>query len=306
MASYAQWRTSVDKGEVRRVIYVCGSERILVHEVVATTLNLVNPSHLDYVSLSAADAHTNEIWAAAFAYPLTPGAARLVYIRDADKVRSWAQMQPWFDHARRLPGVHLLFDSPAESVPDEPHLALIRARRHGQIVRCATPNKTDMIAWVRRRGRLDVTGAVRLLTRVGWSVPRAADACDKLTLFDARPSDASIDAVCHAADTDFIDALLAGDKPAALRVADTVDTSMLTTLAARVDLLARLHNAARLGHGASDIRGEWPHLVARYLPIARNYDPKRCAHIRQALAVTEDAYRSGARIGVPEALVAMW
>jgi hypothetical protein len=311
MGNYSQWRTSQDKGEVRRVIYLCGSEHLLKQEVVAVTLNKIAPGPLDYVAISAREVHTNDIVAAAMQYPLDPGAPRLVYVRDAEKLRYWGWLGGWFDNARRMAGTHLLFHSNEADPPSTKdglaeHIELIRSRRHGQVVRCGPLNPTDAIAWVRRRGKLDAELAIRLLTRVGFDLNAAADACDKLTFLPGPHAWATI-AALSANEDDFIDALLGEDKPTAARAVHDCTAATITQLINRVDLLADLWKAVRSGAvSARDIKGHPPQLVARYLHLAAKYHPDRCTHARQVLAVTEDAYRRGARDGVFEALVALW
>ncbi len=257
--------------------------------------------------VDAAHESPAHVWALAGTYPITPDAPRLVHVRNADKLRDWSPLADWFTFCRRVPTTHLLFES---RLPDPPStqdgpVAVLRDKRQGHLVRCSTPNPADLIAWVRRRSQLDADMAVRLLDRVNWNVSAGADACAKLALFPGSHGPKAIDAVAISEAGDFVDALLAGDKPAAL-AAGPATTTTFTVLASRVDLLAALWRAARAGKTLREIHGVPPHLAARYLTLAGKYDPKRCAHARRVLAVTEDAYRGGARTGVTEALVALW
>lgn len=304
--TYATWRASADKAEARRCIYVCGPERILVQEVIDTTLSIVNPSHLDYVTMSAERRSPAEVWLAASTYPLNPGAPRLVLVRDAEKLRHWGGLQGWLDNARRLPGTYLMFASNEPDVPNAEHITLLRKRSLGQVVRCTRPNETDLTAWVRRRSGLDVELSTRLLNHVDWELSAAADACAKLTLLGANLSASTVDAVCIPPAGDFVEYLLAEDKKQAIATTYQLDTAALGLLAARVDVLARLWVAARAGIPLREIRDVPQFLVARYHGTASRWHPKRCAHARRVLAVVEDVYRSGARDGVGEALVALW
>ncbi len=305
--TYAQWRVSADKAEARRCIYVCGPERLLVQEDIDTTLSIVGPSHLDHVSVSAQRVAGADVWAYANAYPLTPNAPRLVCVRDAEALSDWAPLAGWLNTARRRPSTHLLFVSGQPDVPDADHITLLRKRSQGQVVRCTTPNEADLIAWVRRRCDLDVDLAVRLLNRVDWNVPAAADACAKLAVLGLRHvAPGTVDAVCLPPAGDLVEYLLAGDKARAITAVDQLDTAAIALLAARVDILERLWRAARAGVPTREIRDVPQFLTARYLPLAARYHPKRCAHARRLLAVAEDAYRNGARSGVAEALVALW
>ncbi len=323
MGSYVQWRTAADKGEVRRVTWVCGDQRVLVEEVVATIRTLLQVGELDLVTLSAAEVGEDQIWAAANQYPLTPGANRLIVVREVDAVTSWVPLERWMNATRTLPGVFLVLVSGEADLPHEPgegrrrgalkaHVDLIQTKRRlGQTVRCAVPGDSDAIAWVRRRCQLDAELAAHLLQRCRGDLDVAAGVCAQLALFPGMPNRATIDHLCPQAPPEsFTDALIAGDKPQALAaLADMTDRDRAGTvglLASRVDLLAALWKATRAGQGAHEIHGLPAFLVRQYLPYAKSFDPKRCAYIRRVLAVVDDAHRCGARVGVFEVLVALF
>jgi len=309
VATYAQWRTSADRGEVRRVTYVCGDQVPLVEEVVDHVRDTLAVDEFNYVCLSAGESKPAEIWAAAMQYPLTPGAGRLVLVREAERIKTWTPLSKWLDGCRLLPGVHLLFVAAEADVP-APVAALLQSRRNARLVRCAAPNSEDAIAWVRRRTSIDQTMAWHLLERVGGDLATAADVCFKLSLFDGIPSKASIDALCDDCPAEsFVDALLAGRKKAALtrlgRLDPDTQPATIDLLISRVALLDDLWRATRTTQ-PQEVPG-WPaFLVRQYISLGKLYDPKRCAYIRRVLAVAEDASRNGARDGVLEALVALW
>lgn len=86
MGTYRQWRVHADRGEVKRVTWVCGPERLLVEEVVDTTRRQIAASDMDYVTISCVPSAENkepvkDMWDAASQYPLVPGANRLILCR---------------------------------------------------------------------------------------------------------------------------------------------------------------------------------------------------------------------------------
>lgn len=324
MATFSQWRAAADKGEIRRVTWLCGDQRVLVEEIVTAIRTALKVSPVDHVVLSAKDAPARDIWAAANQYPLEPGANRLVVIRDAEAVTRWEPLTAWLDNARLLPGVHLVFVSNESDVPRvgaqgrrkgsalRPHVEAIQAKRRvGQVVRCTLPNEADAIAWVRRRSRLDVEMASHLLTRAGGKLATVATVCDMIALFDGSPGPGTLDALCEPAAPDsLVDRLLAGDKPAALRALAVLEPAeygaTISLLASRIDLMASLFKHTRAGQSPRDITHLPVFLVHQYHPWAKDYPPARCAYVRQVLAVVDDAYRTGARTGLVEALIALW
>lgn len=323
MATFNQWRLAADSGEVRRLTWVCGDQAVLVEEVIDTIRGLLKPSELDYVSLHAGAVPDRDIWAAGAQYPLTPGANRLILIRDAQAMKRFDPLEGWLDNTRRLPGVHLLFVADEPDLPYErdergkktqlkPHALLMQQRKRScQLVRCALPNPTDAVAWVRRRAPLDADTAGYLLTRVGGNLLHAAAVCGKLAVFTAAAGPPVIDALAEEVPADcFTENLLFGRKRDALAaiagLAPAQYPRLISTLDARLDTLSALWRHLRSGYGAREVAGLPYFLVRHYTPIANHYDPARCAYCRRLLAVVDDAYATGARDALLEALVALW
>ncbi len=322
MSTYAQWRAGADKGDVRRVTWVCGDQRVLVEEVVTTIRDQLRPAALDYWSFTAGPDSEADIWAAAHQHPLDPGTAgnRLVVVRGAQRLTGWAPLYAWLAAGRALAGAHLLFVADEPDLPYQyvqgkraglhPHVEAIKNK--GRIVRCAAPNEADALAFTLRRGpNLDPETARYLLHRTGGDLGVVAAVCAKLALLPGQPGHGSIDALCdEVSELSFADSLLALRKPAALHAAAALPEAewprLFALLDSRLDLLAALWRATRAGLAPREIAGHPIFLIRRYLPLARPYDPARCVYARRVLAVCDDAVRCGARTGVLEALVALW
>lgn len=321
--NYTQWRTHADRGQYKRVTWVCGEQRALVADVVATIRAALQPSDLDTVTCHAGQTPDADIWAAAHQYPFDPDAHRLVLVRDAEKISYWEPLPGWLAATRQLPGVYLLFVSGLPDFPHAPgsrtqlaaHLAHMRAPR-GHLVRCATPNGRDALAWARRRApALDEDTAKHLLTRTGGNLTTAAAVLDKIALFGGTVSHAVVDALVDQAPADNLaDALVLGDRRAALVAAARTSPAdvgaILGLLDSRLDLVAALWHDLRTGElrreRAAGDREQPAFLVAQFAPAAKFYDPGRVAQCRRLLAVLDDAHRTGARTGLLEALIALW
>jgi DNA polymerase III delta subunit len=315
VGSYVRWRAAIDAGETRRVTWVAGDQPILIEDVVTTTKLKLNPSDLDYVSLSYGPGFERDVWAAASQYPLTPGANRMILIRDADKLTRWGQLDLWMKNTRSLPGVYLVFVSERpEQLTDKKgvpaHLAGLRAPR-GFLVRATGLSEDDAIAWVRARSTLDTELARYLLTRTGGNLAAAAAVCAKLALFEQGAGSATINAlVAESPAHDFTDNLIAGDKrQALLNLPDLNHSDRIKAVAlldSRLDLLERLHRMKMAGQSWREVTGISPFLLKQYMPHARNYDPDTCTHRRQVLAVLDNVLRHGTDVGVMEAMTALW
>lgn len=319
IGSYAQWRTAVDSGDLRRVTWVAGDQHVLVEEVIDTTKNKLNLSDLDYVSLSFSSTFDRDVWEAANQHPLTPGANRMILIRDADKLTRWPQLSAWLGRTRSLPGVYLVFvsadaDLPSQSVGGKktlkPHVAQLRAPR-GFLVRCSALNEADALSWVRRRAHLDENTARYLLTRTGGNLAAAAAVCAKVALFPQTAGTVTIDAlVAESSAVDFTDHLIALNKREALLSMTGLDhgdaMKLIAQLDSRLDLLERLNRIHVAGKSWRDATGVNPFLLRQYLKHARHYDVSSCIRRRRVLAVLDDQMRQGASDGVFELLVALW
>jgi DNA polymerase III delta subunit len=321
MSTFAQWLAAIDRGDVRRVTWVCGEQRVLVEEVVDTTRKLVDVNELDYLSIRVGEVGQYGMWDVLNQY--TSGARRFIVVRDVEKVTYWEPLEGWLADPR-LASIHVVFVSSdhdvAHTVVDKKKIAashiatLMARRRHAVVVRCGTPNPVDAVAWVRRRAWLfDDSVAHHLLVRVGGDLTAAAGIADKLALFDGdeRISPATVDQLCDQLVTNtFADSLLMLRRRDALTAAQGLSQyeygKVIGLLDSRLDLLATLNHHIRVGSHPREMAGV-PHFLARaYLPIAKHYDSQRCDRSRQVLALVDDALRSGARDGLMEALVALW
>jgi len=314
------WRAGADKGEVRRVTWVCGDQPVLVEEVIDTTRAQLQVSELDIASFTGGVDLDRSIWAAANQYPLAATARRLVLVRAAEKVKNWEPLEGWIAASRRLPNNYLLFASGDDDFPYlagdgrraglKPHVELIKNK--GRIVRCTLPNQTDLVAWAHRRApTLDEPTLRHLLHYAGGNLSAVATVAGKLAVLNGTAGPRTVEALCDESPADtFADSLLSLNKRAALLHAETLDERdlprLISHLDSRLDLLAQLWRATQAGLSPREVQGQPIFLVHRYLPIAKHYDPRKCVNCRRVLAVCDEAVKSGARIGLIEALVALW
>jgi DNA polymerase III delta subunit len=319
VATFAQWRAAIDAGDLRRVTWVAGDQTVLKEEVVDTTRAKVNPSELDYVSFSYGPNFERLVWPEVNQFPLTPGANRLIVIRDADKLTRWEQLGTWLSRTRNLPGVYLIFVSAEADFPStgtgnkkvlKPHVATLRAPR-GYLVRCTMPGPDEAVKWIKTRASLTDDLARHLLTRTGGDLDAAAAVCAKLALFEQAAGAATIDAlVTETPAADFTDNLIAGKKRHALlslySIGDGDYFRAIALLDSRLDLLNKLNRLQIAGRSWRDTAGINPFLLRQYMPYAKDYDASVCSHRRRVLATIDNVLRDGARDAVMESLVALW
>jgi hypothetical protein len=322
MGGFGNFQVHARRGSLRRCTWVCGPERLLVEEVVDTLRRHVAPKDYNYQVLTAGVDPDRDIWAAASTYPVDPADLRLVVVREAQQVRNWKPLGAWLSGGRKLPGVWLVFvssshdfDRVEKSREIQPHLAQIRDSSLGMLTKCGAPDAEEAVQWLLLRcPAMSELTAQYALTRLGGNLGAASALADKASLFDGQLSSGVIDVLCtERSDQGFADDLLAMRKPQALAQLETIPDRdlprMIGLIDSRLEMVSRFNAALRQRMQPRDIAIKLevsPWLVRLYLPVAKSYDPSRVRACRAVLATTDDAVRSGARLGVLETLCALW
>lgn len=319
IATHRQFRAAIDAGDLRRATWVAGDQPVLIEDVIDTTRRLVAPGPGDYISLTHTSTFDRDVWAHAHQYPMTPGATRLILVRDADKLTRWDQLDLWLSRTRQLPGVYLLLVSGEPDLPWagtgskrtlKPHVAGLKAPR-GYLVRCTQPSEDDAVAFIRSRSSLDHTHARHLLTRTGGNLAAAAAVCTKLALFEQSANTEILNALTtEQSSAGYTEHLIALDKRQAMNCAQNLPADdyfrIIALLDSRLDLLHKLNRTQIAGQTWRDTTGINPFLQRRYQPHARHYDATACARRRRILALADDVLRNGARTGVLELIASLW
>lgn len=331
MASFSQWRKSLDKHpEPRQITWVCGSERVLVDDVVESVVERLGPEPWNYVPLSAGDDSERAIWAEASQHPMGDS-PRVVVVRNSELLEDWDRFQDWIKYRALNPRTYLILVSNeeriqrAELTQDQkrrgeraevaPHLAAIGTKGH--IIECrpyTTATARYSIDWVQSKVRMRDGIAQHLLTRANFDLRRVRDVCRKLAVFPNEITISVINALLAESPRDsFSDALFSLDKKTALLALDEVPLDdygrTLGLLDSRLDLAGLVHDMQVEHHSPSEITraaGSQSFLVKDLIPVSRYYDSKRRLAIRKVLAIADEAYHQGHTSGVMEAVVAFW
>lgn len=319
MGSYGQWEK---RREARRLTWVCGPELVLVEDVVAA----VCAAAAGRISLTAGSDREADIWAALSSPLADPEDSVAVVVRDAHKLRSWAQL-PAVASSRELDAVKAVFvsgEARLAQVPGEdkpvlaPHLALLRDSRSGQLVECRLPEDWRQTPdWVtewadRQLGGAGPVLAGFLLASCGGRLEEAAAVAAKLRMAGLPPRRELISALSDLA-TSFTESLITGRLREALAAAVSLsreDTGRaIGLLASRLDVLFALHTAAAQRLDARDTAvklGVPQFLQLRYRDVSVAYGAVRVASCRTALALADEAWRSGVTVGLAEFVAVHW
>jgi DNA polymerase III delta subunit len=312
VGSYNQWYTTASKGTVRRFTWVCGSEPVLVAEVVSTTVRNVQHHAQEKVFTQVGVIPESTIWELCSTVPVVP---RLVVIQDAHKLQHLDRLDMLVEEAAALAGTWTVFVSEASDYPDAPQIQLLSKSSFGHLVKCSKPSEErDLIAWVQRQ--LPAAGkvlALYILKRCGTDLAAVAGVCAKARLFDTV-NEVLVDELCDAQPADnFADSLVFEQRADAAHLAAQLsDEDVLRAfglLESRLDALRHLHRAVRQRMPEREIAtktGLHRVVIHKFRDVAGKYDTERIRQSRRALVQADARWREGARAGVVELLIAQW
>jgi hypothetical protein len=317
VSSFSQWSAAQAKRGPARVTWVCGAERVLVQEVVRETSAVSGADDIE--RWVAGLSKERDIWSAVLAFP-TRGRKRLVVVYDAGRLSHWEQLQIWLSARSEMQGSYLIFRSESPDFPKNEDGSLadpvswLRDSSLGQIVRCAPLSTEGAVSWISGKlPGLSTDKARHLLFRASGSLDEVGGVLRKAAYFGGVLDDAAIDLLCAELPGDFADRLIMKDKDGAMQAAEFLTAELLAcsigVLASRLETLIALHRAGIENMSRRDVitkLGVSAFLAQKYARYASAYTEERSGRCWQALAVAEDASRSGIMVGVPEILVASW
>lgn len=312
------FRDRFTEGERKRLYVLFGSSGHLRIEARDTIRAATAYRPGDRVVLDAKDMH--RVWLEASTYPQTTDTERLVEA-DATGFGSveWEQANAWLD-ARDIPQVRVVLEIDRPDLGDNPELRRLVKRSACKQVRCAPLNESDAVEWIRTvAGCLSANQAWRVLERTGDELA-ARDAARAIAAVAGDNLDvpqAVTDLLARPHLTgEFAAALMTGDKPGAIELAQAVPHDdygwVIARLDAQVEVARRLHETQQIEFGTRAIAdlsrtsGIPINLVREVAGVARHFTDARARRATVALAVVDDAVRRGARTGVLEALTAMF
>lgn len=309
MATFSQW---LKHPKFTRVAWVCGNELVLVRTVKEAYVKALP-------SLRPLPVWCSEgrVWDNLLTVPPEP---QLLVVYGVEQLKD-VTLLPLLT-TDTFDGNYILFVSTEEDFrrgEDKKliaQLAFLRDSRHGQLVRCCAPSSdedaADIVAsWWPGSGR-NVASA--LLTHCGGDLTAAYHAAQKAVRAGIAPDVQAVRAVSvQNSHEDYARLLLAGDRRRAMTAAREVGLDaaggVIALLAARLALLPLVREAVQRRESPADTvrRLRVDAWVLRQLrPFASDYDPARVARCRELLAMAETAWKSGSRLGVLEAVAALW
>lgn len=325
MSNFSQWwNTYQASGAVRQFTWVCGSESVLIEDILSSVKSCVSPATWDYVPLDASESSVTEIREEILQHTLSIG-NRLVVVRRAQDLDTDRGIVDIVKARKLFPRTYVVYVSDDPKIPvveegksrERPgYLKTISAAK-GQVVECGPfTNATarHAVAWVMSKRPMRSGVAGYLLERANGDLRLVRDLCSKLSIFSQEPTISMIDELLreHPRDS-FSNALMALDRKTALLALLNLPPEdyqrTLGQLDANLGLSGLVHDMLVAHKSVSEIStaaGNQRFLVPDVIPVARHYDAKRRANIRSVLVDADEALRGGETIAVMESVVALW
>ncbi len=323
MSSFSQWWQAYQKsGTVKQFTWVCGTEKVLVEEVVQTVRAVLNPAPWNFSQFVVGEDTDRAIWADMGQYPIDKG-RRLIVIRNAESLKGYDRLTEFIGNRTLNPRTYVVLVSGEDRLnrvqgPDEgkfqyaEHLAVFGSK--GSLVECrpfTQDTARHAVAWVVAKTGMRSGVAGHLLERANGDLRLVRDTCEKLAVLDGNVSMGTINSMLAERPRDtFANSLMALDKKTALlalaRMPESEYSRTLGLIESRLDLARLIHDMTvqqKTPGEVSRAAGDKRFLVPDLLPVAKHYDANRCLAIRRVLATADEALRSGARVGVMEAVV---
>lgn len=329
MSTFSVWLQAYTKDKTpKRVTWVCGSERVLVDDVVSATLAALDLRPWSEHRLVMGEAKESELWELAMQYPLELE-DRVIVVHSAEKIKNWAPLKNFLTTSKKNPTTHLIFVSNsdrAEKTPGNrqedikpellPHLKLIQAK--GRIVECKKFTQATYkyaIAWIQARAAVTPLVAKHILLRTNGDLESVKNICAKAAVIPIVTNQ-HINLLASETPTDtFADALMVLDRKTALRSLQTLSDDeagdALRDLSYRLDEARAVHDMIAERKTKTEIRAMLQSrgkafLVDHLMDVSKYYNRKRGLEVRRVLDAAIRSYESGAREGVLESVIAVW
>lgn len=322
MSSFSQWWNSFrSRGIVKNIMWVCGSEKILVSDVIRSQVHYMNPPEwgLEYVDAS----DEKHVWATVSQYPLDHN-PRVIVVQNAELLRNTDNIIDLIRNRTKNPNNYVWFVSNEDrsrrvGEGEEERLAdfLEAFKGKGQVVECrpfTTATSKHAVTWAQSKVPMRVGVAQHLFLRSGWDLRLVRDILWKMGLYDKEPTIAAVNELMSERPGDtFADSLLALKKKDAYlslaKMSEEEYPRVLGLLDSKLDLAGMVHDMLVNFQSPAAIAraaGTQNFLIPDILPVAKHYDAKRRIHIRKLLAHADEALRGGVNTAVLESVVAAW
>jgi hypothetical protein len=323
VSTFSQWWLSFKKSNsAKQITWLCGSEPVLMDEVVDLLKGVINVDPINLVYLDAREQTPRYIWNELRQYPFGDTAKRLTIVRGAEELSLEDEFVQYVKDRGALPRNFVIFVSAEDQLRKQENTrtvvdALEYLKGRGTLIECrpfTSSTAKHAVTWVKEKADLRGRVAEHLLNRATGDLRLVRDTLNKLKVVNGEISLRLVDEMFEERPDDtFLNALFAMDRKTALAALREMPRSeysrTIGLVDARLDLAGLVHDMVIAQRSSGEIAraaGNKGFLVPDMLPVAKYYDKKRRLRIRKYLATVDSYSEYGIPDGALEALVALW
>lgn len=323
MSTWSQWWLSFKKSSVpRQITWICGTEPVLIDEVVSLITSAVNPDEINHVYLDARELSERAIWNELRQLPFGTTANRLTVVYGAEKLKNDALFQQYIKDKSAYPRNYAIFVSGEEGARRSEDKKLLwepleYLKTRGSTIECkafTSATAKHAVAWVKEKANIRGGVAEFLLNRATGDLRIVRDTVAKLSAFPGEISLKVVsDMFAELPKDTFLGALFSMDKKTAMHAISEIPrgeySKTLGLVDARLELAGNIHDMMIQKKSHAEIAraaGNKGFLVPEMLPVAKHYDKKRRTKIREYLATVDEFSAYGIPDGALEGLVSVW
>jgi DNA polymerase III delta subunit len=248
MTYYSQW--SKDR-KLSSIVWVCGSERVLVEEIVQHVKNSRTFSALDSAVLDASQLTESQLWDELYQRPIVEDSNRLVLVYGSQEISDFTRMREWVrDFPTCFPTTVVCFISDDDAPPETTFLKPPKVT----VVKCSKLSQEDCVRWVKSISPLSERSSRAVLDHVAGSLEDAQQVCNKIKRsMGSSPlvslTNEQIKSFIAETPSEFTDALLSLDKQRAFvsinYMSDDEKYRAVSILESRLSQLSKLQRILR-------------------------------------------------------------
>lgn len=301
IANYNQWLQRYP--ENKRLMYICGKEKILVNEVYKRELESRTFNDWDFVIMNGTD-KVADIDAA-----LNQFGDRLIVIKDADKINDWDFVIEW-TKSRYMRNTSLICVG-NEVKPQTKESKYRPFIEKGRFVECRSLNQDQILEMISHRGNFS-SGAINALYEVcSGEVSKILNEINKFNYLDGEITKNLVLSHVVNEDSNFIHALF--EKGNTLQVAKSINDKNLPLIIGTIEynltsmlLIIRHRNKQLNFRELAEITNIPVFLVGKFFHWSKGITQETIFKRLKLLANLDVSYRKGNIVGAIERFLIMW
>lgn len=306
MAYFLQWLKKYP--ERKRLIYICGKERVLVNEVLKAELASHNVSDLGLIKLDGAKNSLADIDA-----ELNQYGDRLIVIKNADAIKDWKLILKWMD-SRYMRNTSLICvgDEILPQTNEARYRPFIEKRDSGKFIECKELSLEQTLELIDMKGSFTHDARNALYVACGGNLAKILNEIEKLNYLGKKITKELVDAFINVSINDnFVNKLF--ERTYTLDMVSLIQEKDIPLIIAGIEyyllnmlLIIKYRSNDRGFKDMAKISGVPLFLVNKLFFLCKGVSEETILRRIKLLANLDVSYRKGNIIGALERFLILW